>query len=197
MIGVGFQRVADDVGVADFEDPDFDIVVTAGEVDGVHNVLEFAFLVEDGSFRFAFVRGGDGDEDFQGSGEDKGRRVVKCDSGGAAEHGHGGSGREELAVWQADGFKREREEIGAGGFDGDFDVCANRAAVHKRRKGGGGVTGEAEIRERVAKRFELAFGGFVFCLGGAAEGGMAEAVTEGFKGGGNRIRDCVVGCGGL
>ena len=70
--------VGDDGWMADFEDADFDVFEELGGLDGVEDVLEFAFEVEDGQARgFVFVRRADGDEDLDGSGEEGGLGALR------------------------------------------------------------------------------------------------------------------------
>ena len=70
VISVASDGVGDDFGVADFEDADFDVVEELGGLDGVEDVLEFAFEVEDGAAGgLIFVGRADGDQDFDGAGE--------------------------------------------------------------------------------------------------------------------------------
>ncbi len=98
------------------------------------------------------------------------------------------------AVWEAEGFEREGEKGGIGGFEADFDGGAERRAVEDGGEGGGGVAGETEGAEFIAESGESGFKPGAMDFGGAADAGgeAAEKIVTGVDESGWEVGE---GCG--
>jgi hypothetical protein len=192
VIGVALDGVSDDGWMADFENADFNVFEELGRLNSVEDVLEFAFEIEDGKAgSFVFIRRADGDEDFDGAGEEG--RAGCVETGHTAIEHDVGVESDRAGVWEAEGFEGEGEKSGVGGFETDFDGCAERRAIEDGREGGSGVAGETEGAEFIAEDGEVGFERGALSFGGAADAGgeAAEEIVTGVDEGGPEVgKEC-------
>jgi hypothetical protein len=144
MIGIEPDCVSDDFGMSDFENADLAVLMEPGRFDPIENVLQLPFLVEHRAGTRSFIRGGDGNQDFQRPGERRLRFAVKAER--PAHHHDGRLQGEHPAAGQAGRLEGQSKQFGPIRLPADFHNGPDRTAIDE-----GG-----ECRARIARQAKLA-----------------------------------------